>query len=81
VIRAARYHPGVSGCADHFKEATRREAAAMSPGERVERALALGQSDLELYAAVSGLGLDEARADLRRRREQARSLVVRTPEP
>jgi hypothetical protein len=70
----------VSECADHFKQATLREAAMMSAEQRVLRALALGQSDLEIYASASGLSLQQARSDVRRRRELERLRVIRSPE-
>jgi hypothetical protein len=71
------YHVRVSASAEHFRQATLRAAAAMTPEQRVLRALALGQSDLELFAAVSGRTLDEARAELRRRRELERQPAAR----
>ena len=70
----------MSASADHFKQASLREAAALSPEQRVLRALALGQSDLEIYASVSGLSLDQARSEVRRRRELERRRVLRSPE-
>ena len=70
----------MSASIDHFKQATLREAAAMSSEQRVLRALALGQSDLEIYAAVSGRTLEQARAELRRRRDLERRRVARRPE-
>ena len=69
---AFEYDPGVSASAEHFKRATARAVAGMSVEERVLRALALGQSDLELYAAVNGVTLDRARLELRQRRERER---------
>lgn len=69
---AFRYARGVSASAEYFRNATRQAAAALSPEERVLRALALGQCDLEIYASVNGLTLDQARLDLRRRRDLER---------
>jgi hypothetical protein len=66
------YDPAVSASAEHFKQATARAAEAMSIEERVLRALALGQSDLEIYAAANGVTLERARLELRQRRERER---------
>jgi hypothetical protein len=70
-----RYPRHVSASADHFKEATRREWAAMSMEQRIVRALELGQSDVEIFASVNGLSLDEARAELRRLKDLSRRRV------
>ena len=67
-----RYDSGVSASAEHFRQATAKAAAGMSVEDRVLRALALGQSDLELYAAVNGVTLERARLELRWRREHER---------
>jgi hypothetical protein len=69
----------MSAVAEHFKQATLRGAATMSAEERILRALALGQSDLELYAAASGLTLEQARAEHRRRRALERRRGARDP--
>ena len=61
-----------SASADHFRKATRAASATQSPGERIERALALGRLGLELYASTNGLPLDQARAILARRKGTAR---------
>ena len=76
-----QYDSAVSASADHFRQATARSAAAMSAEERVLRALALGQSDLELYAASHGVTLERARLDLRQRRERERRRARPHPVP
>ena len=70
----------MSSSAAHFKEKTRQAALRMTAEERVLRALALGRCDLELYASVSGMSLDEAGAALRRRRAEERSRRQRGPQ-
>lgn len=67
-------------CGDQLKEATRRAAAAMTVEERILRALALGQSDLALYAAVSGQTLEEAGRRVRERRAAERRAAQRARE-
>lgn len=62
----------MSSCADHFKEETRLAAARMTVEQRILRALALGQCDLEIYATVSGLTVEQASLNLRTRRSAAR---------
>jgi hypothetical protein len=49
-----------------------RAEAALPPGERVLRALALGDSDVELHAAGAHLSPAEARAALQRQRASGR---------
>jgi len=58
--------------ADDSKDATRRDDAALTPEQRVERALALGDDDLAGYAAAHALGSDWARRALIRRRRTGR---------
>lgn len=58
----------MSSCGDHFKDETRRATAALTPEERMERALALGRRDLEFYATVSGQSVEQARQALAERR-------------
>ncbi len=49
-----------------------RAEAALSPGERVLRALQLGDSDVQLHAAATGLSLEAARIALQRQRAAGR---------
>ncbi len=70
----------MSASAAYFKEQTRLAALRMTVEERVLRALALGQADLELFASTSGKSVDEARAILRERRAQERARAQRRPE-
>jgi hypothetical protein len=67
----------VSASAAYFKDQTRLAALRMTVEERVLRALALGKSDLELFASTSGKTVSEARAILRERRAQERARAQR----
>lgn len=62
----------MSSCGDHFKDETRRAAAALTPEERMERALAIGRRDLEFYATVSGQTVEQARQAIAARRAMER---------
>jgi hypothetical protein len=62
----------VSSCGDHFKDETRRAAAALTPEERMQRALAIGKRDLEFFATVSGQTVEQARQVLAARRASDR---------
>lgn len=66
------YAGRVRSCADHFKEETRRAAARLTVEQRILRALELGRCDLELFASVSGLTLEQASRTLRARRAAER---------
>jgi hypothetical protein len=58
--------------ADRLAADRRASDRALSPSERVARALALGRRDLELYAAVAGLSMAAARRAVERRRQARR---------
>jgi hypothetical protein len=58
--------------ADDSREATRRADAALTPEQRVERALALGDDDLAAYASAHSLASTSARRALVRRRRTGR---------
>jgi hypothetical protein len=58
--------------ADHSRESTRRDDAALTPEQRVNRALALGDDDLAGYAAAHALATEWARRALIRRRRAGR---------
>jgi hypothetical protein len=58
--------------ADDSREATRRADAALTPEQRVERALALGDDDLASYASAHALASEWARRALMRRRRAGR---------
>jgi hypothetical protein len=62
----------MASCGDHFKEETRRAAAALTPEERMQRALAIGKRDLEFFATVSGQTVEQARQVLAARRASDR---------
>ena len=55
-----------------LRDDLRRETLALSPAERVERALRLGDDDALIYAAAEKIPLDEAREALRPRRQLGR---------
>lgn len=50
-----------------------RETLALSPSERVELALKLGDDDAGAFAAAEQMPIDEAREALRRRRQVGRT--------
>ena len=78
--RGHGYDVAVSASAAYFKEQTRQAALRMTVEERILRALALGQSDLEFFASARGMTVVEARAILRERRAQERARGQRRPE-
>ncbi len=55
-----------------LRDDLRRETLALSPAERVERALRLGDDDALIYAEAEKIPLDEAREALRLRRQLGR---------
>jgi hypothetical protein len=61
-----------SASAETLRRAERERVAALSPAERVALALALGERDLALRTAHSGLEPGEIRRDLERRRQARR---------
>jgi hypothetical protein len=58
--------------ADRLRAELHASLARRSPGERLALALALGARDLEAFRAAHGLGPEEARRALRRRRQVGR---------
>lgn len=64
---------GRSESAEHFRRVARAEVAAMTAGERIGRALALGELCLTIFASANGLTLQAAREELRARQDAARS--------
>ena len=61
-----------SRVADEVREAQTREVLAMTPGERVELALRLGDEAVATFAAARGLTHDEARRALQREGQRGR---------
>jgi hypothetical protein len=55
----------MSDLAQQLRDAQRAEEAAMTAGERVQVAFALGRRDLERFAHANGVTLGEARRLLR----------------
>jgi hypothetical protein len=62
----------VRSVADDSRDATRRADAALTPEQRVERALTLGDDDLVAYASAHALASEWARRALVRRRRTGR---------
>jgi hypothetical protein len=62
----------VSSVAAQLRRETIAEDLARSPAARLERALLLGEGDLELHAAARGLDLEAARRALTSRRAMGR---------
>ena len=58
--------------ADELAKETAEAALALSVEERIASALRLGRQAVELYASTHGLGLEEARLELRRRNQIGR---------
>ena len=61
-----------SKIAEEVRDALQRETLALTPAERVERAFALGEEDLRLFAAANGLTRAEAMTRLRTERQAGR---------
>lgn len=64
----------MSRLADHLRRELRALDLARTPTERVELALALGDSDIALYTAANGIDANTARRELRRQRQAGRRL-------
>jgi hypothetical protein len=62
----------VSSVANLLKQHDRDRLARMTPDERVQEALALGQRDIAAYAAAHGLDHLEARRQLERAAQAGR---------
>ena len=58
--------------ADTLREDRARDEAATTAADRVALALELGDQDLEIFRHVAGLSGDDARCELRRRRQAGR---------
>jgi hypothetical protein len=58
--------------ADGLTADRRRDERALTPGDRIARALDLGRRDLELHAAVAGITVADARRAVERRRQARR---------
>jgi len=62
----------MSKVANLLREQDRERLARMTPDERVQEALALGQRDIATYAAAHGLDHQEARRQLERAAQAGR---------
>lgn len=58
--------------ADDLRREDREAELRLTPAERVERALALGDADLEIYCAATSLDREAARRRLQRQRQVGR---------
>jgi hypothetical protein len=61
-----------SKVAEETRQGLDRRMLAMTPGERIELAFAIGEEDLALYTAASGLTREEALARIRIERQSGR---------
>ena len=61
---------------DGLRHLTRTSAARLTPEERVEQALRLGDDDLQAYAASNGITLHTARIEIARRRRAGRRPIA-----
>ena len=68
-----RYTAAMGSVADQLKREDLRRALAMSPDERVALAFRLGEEDLAIYRAATGMSRDEALRDLRDQRRFGRT--------
>lgn len=71
----------MSSCGEHLKEQTRKAMMRLTVEERILRALANGRCDLEIYAAASGLTVQEAGRRVRSRRAAERRATQGEDEP
>lgn len=62
-----------SKLADQLRREREERDAALTPEERILQALALGERDLRLFMAATGLPLDEARRQLENNKRRGRS--------
>ena len=69
--------------ADGLRERTRADTARLSPLDRLERALALGDADVDALSAAQGLSRADARRTFARSRRTGRtpSVANRCDEP
>ena len=71
-LSPSRYTSSVRSVADEFRAETRASMARLSPGERVELALTLGDSDVTLLSAARRFSRDEAVQVIRVLRQHGR---------
>ena len=62
-----------SKLADQLRREREERDAALTPEERILQALALGDRDLRLFMAATGLPLDEARRQLVNNKRRGRA--------
>lgn len=67
--------------ANDLRDEQRQEELALSPGERAERALALGEFALEAYRSARGLDRDGALRELEAQRQTGRRHCSFLPKP
>jgi hypothetical protein len=59
--------------ADRLRDEDRQRMLAMTPAERLELSLRLGERDLTLYCAAHGVSRADARLQLQRNRQKGRN--------
>ena len=62
----------MSTLAAYLRDRTADDVRRLSPDERVQLALALGDDDLRLYCAASGIATEDARRRVRANRQAGR---------
>jgi hypothetical protein len=70
----------MSVIADALRAESRQRTLALSVAQRIDRALALGDDDAELFAAVRHLDLATARRELARTRHLGRQPSCAAPD-
>jgi len=73
---AARYTLCVSSIATELRRLTARQVLALTPDERIDLALALGDDDARLFIDASGLPVELASRRLRAARQVGRQRSV-----
>ncbi len=76
LLSAGAYTAHMKSVADELRDHSRRELERLSPTERIELALRLGDRDLDLFCRAQGLSREEGRRRLRAQRQQGRTPSV-----
>jgi hypothetical protein len=66
------YTPGMRSVADDLRDETREEMLRLTPEERIELVLQLGERGLEVFRQANGLDRETAIRELQRRRQAGR---------
>ncbi|MEA2625809.1 MAG: hypothetical protein QOD06_1854 [Candidatus Binatota bacterium] len=75
------YSPPVRSVADELRRLDHEVERALTPSERVLRALTLGDQDVAIFAAAQGLDPETARRRIREIRSHGRIRSVSAEEP